>query len=127
MASLICGIQKDMVQMNLQNRRDSQTQRMNLQLPRGRASSGIWNGHAHTATFKWIPTQDLLCSAGNSAQCYMAAWRGGELVGRMDTCGCMAESLCCSPETITILIDCTQKQNEKLKKKLKIFKKSENV
>ena len=69
MASLICGIQKDMIQMNLQNRRDSQTQRMNLQLPRGRNISGVWNGHAHTAILKWIPNKHLLCSTGNSAQC----------------------------------------------------------
>ena len=34
----------------------------------------------------------------------MGAWIGGELWGRMDTCICMAESLCCPPETITILL-----------------------
>ena len=38
--------------------------------------------------------------------------------GRMDTCMCMAESLCCSPETITtLLISCTPNQNKKFKKK----------
>lgn len=37
----------------------------------------------------------------NSVQCYMAAWMGGEFSGRMDTCMCMAASLCCLPETIT--------------------------
>ena len=31
--------------------------------------------------------------------------------GRMDTSICEAESLCCSPETITLLIGCTPKQN----------------
>ena len=29
---------------------------------------------------------------------------GGQFEGRMDTCVCMAESLCCLPETITILL-----------------------
>ena len=33
----------------------------------------------------------------------------------MDTCTCIAESLCCSPETITRLIGCTPTQNKKLK------------
>ena len=34
----------------------------------------------------------------------MGAWIGGELWGRMDTCICIAESLCCPPETITTLL-----------------------
>ena len=39
---------------------------------------------------------------------------------RMDTCICMAESLCCSPETLTtLLIGYTPIQNKKLKKNLK--------
>ena len=40
------------------------------------------------------------------------------VLGRMDTCICMAESLCCSPETITtLLIGCTPIQNKKFKDK----------
>ena len=27
---------------------------------------------------KWITNKDLLCSTGNSAQCYVAAWMEGE-------------------------------------------------
>jgi len=30
---------------------------------------------------KWIPNKDLLYSTGNSAQCSVAAWVGGELGG----------------------------------------------
>ena len=30
---------------------------------------------------KWIMNKDLLYSTGNSAQCYMAAWMGGEFGG----------------------------------------------
>ena len=30
---------------------------------------------------KWITNKDLLYSTGNSAQCYVAAWRGGEFGG----------------------------------------------
>ena len=57
----------------------------------------------HTQLYlKWTTNKDLLCSTGHSAQCYVAAWRGGE--GRMDTWICMAESLCCSLDTITTLL-----------------------
>ena len=30
---------------------------------------------------KWITNKDLLYSTGNSAQCYVAAWMGGEFEG----------------------------------------------
>ena len=30
---------------------------------------------------KWITSKDLLHSTGNSAQCYVAAWMGGEFGG----------------------------------------------
>ena len=32
-------------------------------------------------SLKWITNKDLLCSTGNSAQCYVEAWKGGELGG----------------------------------------------
>ena len=31
---------------------------------------------------KWITSKDLLYSTGNSAQCYVAAWMGGEFGGQ---------------------------------------------
>ena len=52
---------------------------------------------------KRITNKDLLYSTGNSAQCCVAACMGGESGSRMDPCICMAESLCCPPETITTL------------------------
>ena len=39
----------------------------------------------------------------NSVQSYVAAGWEGHL-GEMDTCVCMAESLCCQPETLTTLL-----------------------
>ena len=57
---------------------------------------------------KEITNKDLLCSTGNSAQCYLAAWMGGEFGGEwihspyIHTC--MAELLCYVPETITTLL-----------------------
>ena len=59
---------------------------------------------------KWITNKDLFYSAGSSVQHYVAAWMRMEVWGRMDTCICMTESLCYSPETITaLLIGCTPK------------------
>ena len=51
---------------------------------------------------KWIVSEDLLDSTGNSAQCYTAAWMGGES-GENVICICMAESLHCTPKTVTTL------------------------
>ena len=66
---------------------------------------------------KWITNKVLLYNIGNSVQCYVAAWMGG-VWWRMDTCICMAESLCYPPETITtLLIGYNPIQNKKLKKK----------
>ena len=55
----------------------------------------------------------------NSAQCYVAAWMEREFRGEwIHVYVCMAESLCCSPETITtLLIGYTPIQHKKLKKK----------
>ena len=36
--------------------------------------------------FKWITNRVLLCSIGNTAQCYMAAWMGGEFGGNGYMC-----------------------------------------
>ena len=58
----------------------------------------------HTAVFKMNNPQVLLYSTGNSAQHYVAAGMGGEFGGRIETCICMAESLCCASETIMILL-----------------------
>ena len=62
---------------------------------------------------KWITNNVLLYSTGNSAQCYVAAWMGGEFGGEwIHVYVCMAESLCCPPETITtLLISYTPIQN----------------
>jgi len=36
----------------------------------------------HTLLYlKWTTNKDLLYSTGNSAQCYVAAWMGGEFGG----------------------------------------------
>ena len=55
----------------------------------GRDSWGVWDGHCHTLLYlkytllylKWIINKDLLYITRNYAQCYVAAWMGGELGG----------------------------------------------
>ena len=44
----------------------------------GGDSQGVGGGHVHTALFTVDNNKDLLQNTGNSAQCYVAAWMGGE-------------------------------------------------
>ena len=86
---------------------------------RGRDSLEVSNGCVHTAYLKWI---NSYCMSQNSAQCYVAAWRGGEF-GRewIRVCGCLSYV----PITVhlklitTLLIDYTtiQCKIKSLKKK----------
>ena len=88
---------------------DLQTWRRSLWLPgeeireRITREFGVYMYMYTLLYLKWITTKDLQYSTWNSAQCYVAAWMGGEFGGRMGTCICMIESLCCSPETINIV------------------------
>ena len=71
--------------MNLfTKQKKTQTQRMNLRLQR-RKDWGIdreFGMDMYTLLYlKQITNKDLLYSTGNSAQCYVAAWMGGELGG----------------------------------------------
>ena len=58
---------------------------MNLWLlGRRRVGRDSWEFGINTYTLlylKWITNKDLLYSTGNSAQCYVAAWMGGEFRG----------------------------------------------
>ena len=70
---------------------------------------------------EWITSKDLLHSTWNSDQCYGAScWEGGlGEKGYVDTCVCIAESLCWSPETTTrLLIGYTPVQNKTFFKSL---------
>ena len=85
MTSLICGIQKEMVQMNLQNgnRLREQTyacegQGLGKEIVREFGMDMyIIHIDGHILLYlKWITNKDLLYSTGNSAQCYLATWMG---------------------------------------------------
>ena len=73
-------------------------------------------GWMYTLLYWKQTTKGLLSGTGSSAQC--CAEPGCEGVwGRMDTCVCTAESLCCPPKTtITLLIGCTPIENKNFKK-----------
>ena len=68
--------------MNLQSRKRLPDLENELMVARqkggGRDSYRVWDGRVHTAVFN---NKDLLYSTGNSAQCYVAAWMGGEFGG----------------------------------------------
>ena len=70
------------MQMNLQSRKRLTDLENELMVARqkggGRDSYRVWDGRVHTAVFN---NKDLLYSTGNSAQCYVAAWMGGEFGG----------------------------------------------
>ena len=68
--------------------------------PPGSSVHGILQ--ARLLYLKWISNKDQLYSVWNLAQCYVAAWMGGETGGELIQV-CVAESLPCSPETINIV------------------------
>ena len=79
----------------------------------GRDSQGVWDGHGHTAVFNMENQQGPavqhreLCSVSRGSLDGRGVW------GRMGTRVWMAESLCCSPQTITALLnDYTPIQNK---------------
>ena len=69
----------------------------------GRDSYGVWNGQVHTAILKMDKQQGRtvqyleLCSVLCGSLDGRGIWRS------RDTCVCVAESLHCSPETVTTL------------------------
>ena len=68
---------------------------------------------------KWITNKVLLYSTGSSAQCYVAAWRGGEFKEEWIPVYVWL-CLCCPPETTTVLlISYIPIQDKKFKKKKK--------
>ena len=73
---------------------------------RGKGQLGSLDGHVHTAVFKMDNQQGLTVQHRELSSVSCDCLDGVGVWGRMDTWVCMAESLCCSPETIkTLLID----------------------
>ena len=80
----------------------------------GRDSYGVWDGHLQTAVFK-MDNQGSTAQHRELCSMLFGSLRGKGVWGRKDTYIDMAESLCCSPESITTsLIGYTPIQNKKL-------------
>ena len=47
----------------------------------------------------YITNKSLLCSTGNSTQYSVVAYMGKESLKKVDMCMCVADLLCCIPET----------------------------
>ena len=101
MTSLTCG-----------NLKSNDTNELTKQKETHRLREGT-QGHLYTLLYLKRINKDLLYSTRNSAQCYVAVSLGGRgVLGRVDACIWMAESLHCPPEIITTLkISCTPIQN----------------
>ena len=86
MTSLICGIQEEMMRMNLQNRkRLTDLENKIMAAKEEEWGEGIGRGlgiDMYTLLYlKWMTNKDLLYSTGNSTQCCVAAWMGREFRG----------------------------------------------
>ena len=65
---------------------------------------GVWDGHVHFAVFKLENKQNLTVQHRELCSMVCGSLDGRGIQGRMDTCVCVTESLCCPPETITTLL-----------------------
>ena len=73
----------------------------------GRAKLGVWDWHIHTIIFKIGTNKDLLYSTRELCSIFYNNLNGKEFEKRIDTCICISESFCCTPETNTFLINHT--------------------
>ena len=73
-----------MIQMNLQNRErltDLENEHMVVGGRMGGRDREFGKDMYTLLCLKWITSKDLLYSTWNSAQCYVAVWKGGEFGG----------------------------------------------
>ena len=74
--------------------------------------------------FLQMPEQTHLCFKKRSLKLSGLGWG----LGRMDTCLCVTEPLCCTPETVTtLLISYTPMQNKKFKKNFQACRMKSNA
>ena len=101
----MCTLKRnDTKELKYKTEGDSQSSRTNLWLPAEgrrseRDSSGVGDGRVHLVLFKMENPQGPLVphsssSSGNAAQCYVAAWMGGEFAGdQMHVCVWLGSSV----------------------------------
>ena len=91
----------DTIELIYKTETDSQPQRMNLWFPGGRmgARDGqrLWDRHVHIVVFKMNNQQGPTVYTGNSSQCCVTAWMGGEFAGE-----CMYVYVWLSPFAVSL-------------------------
>ena len=81
-----------------------------------RDNLGIGDGHVHTAIFKMDNQQRSTVEHMDLCSSLCGSLDGRGVWGRVATCICKAEFLCCAPETITtLLISYTPVHNKEFK------------
>ena len=74
----------------------------------GRDGWRVWDQYVYTAVFRMGNQQSPTVQHRELSSMLHGSLDGRAVWGRIDTCICMAEALCCLPETITtLLIGCT--------------------
>ena len=101
MTPLICGIEKEMIQLNLLAK---QKQKTNLRFWEERIVRGFGNVMYILLCSKWINSKDLFYSTMNSIQCSVPAKMGVGFGAEWLHVYVRMESLCSSPETTTALL-----------------------
>ena len=121
--SLICRMEKEMIQMNLftKQKHSHRLTERNFGCQRksagGSDSQGVWAGHGHTAGFNMENQQGPAGQHRELCSMSCGSLDGRGVWGRRDTCVWMAESLCCPPEVITtLLIGYTPRERKQLNK-----------
>ena len=88
-----------MIQMNIPTKQKEahQLREQTYGCRGGGIVKGVWDGHVHTVIFKMDNRQG---PTAWHVELYSALYGSphGRRWGRMGTCVCMAESLCCSPQ-----------------------------
>ena len=114
MTSLICGIKKEMIPMNLLTK-PKETHRLRKGT-HGCQGEGIVKDFGKVMYkllyLKWIANKNLLFSTWNCAQRYVPAWMGGGLGENGYHVYAWLSPFTCSPESITTLLTgCTPVQD----------------
>ena len=74
------------------------------QIKDNRKRQGVWDGRIYTALFHMNIHQGPTEEQHRLHSSFCGSLDGKGIWGRMDTCICMTEPLCCSSENITTLL-----------------------
>ena len=83
---------------------------------RGRESLGVWDGNVHIAIFKIDNQRGSTTQHRERCSKFCSNLNGKRIWKRTDTCVCITESLCCTPEMNTFLVNHIPVWHKNLKK-----------